>query len=356
MTVAIALPTNVKAVVRDVPLEQIKLDQHAQPRDHLNTEIVQEYAEAMAAGAQFPPLVVFFDGKTYWLADGFHRHYAALSNQIEAFPCDVHRGGLRDAILFSCGANAVHGYKRSNADKRHAVMRLLQDQEWRGWSDREIARQCNVSTDLVGDIRRDLAPLTVGNDSERTYTTKHGTTSRMDTSNIGQGGGSRGSQSDRGDDRGGNPPPSGPMGSLFGNAAHQEDKADDSWNRQDIIREEPVWTPSQEERKHLAEQGTTVVASMRDDVDSALIEWAKATGRMVRIDRMSQWGNPYEMPGDGDRATVIESYKIYFDRKFSLHRKSPDLCGGKVLVCWCHPEPCHGDFLCNEANKGEGDE
>jgi Domain of unknown function (DUF4326) len=28
----------------------------------------------------------------------------------------------------------------------------------------------------------------------------------------------------------------------------------------------------------------------------------------------------------------------------------PELCGGKVLLCWCHPLPCHGDLLAKLAN------
>ena len=51
-----------------IPLAQIMLDQRAQPRSALNTDLTAEYAEAMRTGAQFPPLTVFHDGKAYWLA------------------------------------------------------------------------------------------------------------------------------------------------------------------------------------------------------------------------------------------------------------------------------------------------
>lgn len=39
----------------------------------------------------------------------------------------------REAILFIVGANASHGLRRTNADKRRTVERLLADEEWRGW-------------------------------------------------------------------------------------------------------------------------------------------------------------------------------------------------------------------------------
>ena len=37
-------------------------------------------------------------------------------------------GGLRDAILFSVGANAAHGLRRTNADKRRTVLLLWEDE------------------------------------------------------------------------------------------------------------------------------------------------------------------------------------------------------------------------------------
>ena len=38
-----------------------------------------------------------------------------------------------------------------------AVLTLLNDEEWSGWSDREIARQCAVHHDTVGKYRKELS-------------------------------------------------------------------------------------------------------------------------------------------------------------------------------------------------------
>lgn len=164
---------------------QIRTDGGTQPRAGLNHETINEYADAMRHGDQFPPITVFHDGTDYWLADGFHRYSA----HIKAFgthshiKADIHQGTQRDAILYAVGANANHGLRRTPTDKKRATLRLLQDDEWRNWSDREIARRCRVSPTFVGKIR---ATLTVHVDSERrTYTTKHGTTATMQTANIG---------------------------------------------------------------------------------------------------------------------------------------------------------------------------
>ena len=78
--------------------------------------------------------------------------------------------------------------------------------------------------------------------------------------------------------------------------------------------------------------------------DFALIGWAKSEGLFERIDRKSEFGNPFVIPDDGDRETVCASYEIYWARKFGLHKKVEAL-RGKVLGCWCYPLACHGDLL-----------
>ena len=150
----------------------------------MDAGVVDEYAEAMKAGAKFPPLDVFkIDGR-FIVADGYHRHRAAEKARVKEFPCVVHEGGMRAAILFASGANAAHGLRRTNEDKRRAVERLLSDKEWSIWSDNEIAKRCNVSHELVANLRESHLPKT---DSEkRAYTTKHGTPAKMDTSKIGR--------------------------------------------------------------------------------------------------------------------------------------------------------------------------
>src|ERR687889_246436 len=104
----------------------------------------------MLLGAAFPPVVVFGEAAgDYWLADGYHRWHAAGIAGLQTIAADVRAGGRREAILHSVGANAEHGWRRSNEDKRRAVLTLLADPEWVGWSDREIARRCGVGADIV---------------------------------------------------------------------------------------------------------------------------------------------------------------------------------------------------------------
>lgn len=114
--------------------------------------------------------------------------------------------------------------------------------------------------------------------------------------------------------------------------------------------EEVKWSKEELDRRRIVEAGGTVVANMHSGKDEYLLRWARSTDRFVRIDRSGEWGNPYEMPGDGDRETVCKSFEIYFSRKLSLHIKIRSLAG-KVLGCWCYPEQCHGDYLARQSKE-----
>jgi preprotein translocase subunit YajC len=139
-----------------VKIEQIRLDGGTQSRAEMNMTTVEEYAEAMKEGAQFPPVIVFYDGQDYWLADGFHRVAAAKKAELIEIAADVRQGEKRDAVLMSVSVNSNHGLRRTQADKRRAIEVLLRDDTWREWSDREIARRVSVDHKTVGSVRAEL--------------------------------------------------------------------------------------------------------------------------------------------------------------------------------------------------------
>ncbi len=104
----------------------------------------------------------------------------------------------------------------------------------------------------------------------------------------------------------------------------------------------PQWKEDELRRREFVEAGVTVHANMKTDL--ALIQWAKDNGLFERVDRATDWGNPFILPIDGDRQTVVENYQIYLDMKPSLLAKLHTL-KGKVLGCWCYPEMCHAEVL-----------
>lgn len=161
----------------------LRLDGGTQTRAEIDLTVAADYADKMRDGAPFPPVVAFYDGSAYWLADGFHRVTAAKSAGLSELEADVRQGTRRDAILFSVGANAAHGLRRTNADKRRAVETLLRDEEWRAWSDHVVASKCGVSQPFVSKVRAELG-LTDNRSQSPERKTADGRV--MNTANIGR--------------------------------------------------------------------------------------------------------------------------------------------------------------------------
>lgn len=69
----------------------------------------------------------------------------------------------------------------------------------------------------------------------------------------------------------------------------------------------------------------------------------------VYIGRPSQWGNPFAIGRDGDRATVIIKYGRWLESNPELMAQVKTL-KGKTLGCWCKPQACHGDILAKLAD------
>lgn len=141
-----------------VQFNDIILDGGTQNRVIMDNSIITEYAEAMLQkGSDFPPIVLFKDNKKhYWLADGFHRLEAMKSNGFTKYKCVVHYGSLREAILYSLSANASHGLRRTNEDKRKAVLTLLNDDEWKKYSAEKLSEISGVSARTIGNIKKEL--------------------------------------------------------------------------------------------------------------------------------------------------------------------------------------------------------
>jgi uncharacterized ParB-like nuclease family protein len=146
------------SICKEVPINCIVTD-GLQTRAAINSEAVLDYSTALKDGANFPPLAVFTDGIIYWLADGFHRLEALKTNGKNKALCDVRTGTRQDAIKFALGANASHGLRRTNADKRRTVEIALH--EFPDVSDNQIACWCAVSHPFVASIRRSVQLVTV---------------------------------------------------------------------------------------------------------------------------------------------------------------------------------------------------
>src|SRR5215475_10989274 len=77
----------------------------------------------------------------------------------------------------------------------------------------------------------------------------------------------------------------------------------------------------------------------------------RSTATRVYIGRGNngKWGNPFKIGRDGSRDEVIALYRAWIVLQPQLLAALHEL-RGKDLVCWCAPEPCHGDVLIELAN------
>lgn len=163
-------------------LTDISLNKQTQSRVAICQDTVAEYAEAMLDGQAFPKITVFFDGIHHYLVDGYHRYFAYKKAGVTEVSAEIINGTLRDAVLYAAGVNNSHGLRRTNEDKRKAVMTLLDDLEWCDWADTAIAKACNVSSMTVGRIRKSLNL----EQTEKKYLNKQGKEVTVNTENLGR--------------------------------------------------------------------------------------------------------------------------------------------------------------------------
>lgn len=137
-----------------VTLDRIVLDAGTQMREQVNEAVIADYIEALDA---LPPIRVMRVGKSRLvLVDGFHRFYAHKRSGRDSIAVEViGQGTIDDAQYEAARSNAKHGLRRSNADKRLAVLAVLGLKPH--LSDREIASHIGVSHPLVGTVRREIA-------------------------------------------------------------------------------------------------------------------------------------------------------------------------------------------------------
>lgn len=184
-----SVPENLETPVCYLELDEIRRDGGTQPRAAIDLKHIKLLESQMEDGQELEPAIVFYDGESYWLADGFHRWHAHRNQEKSEIACVIHQGSRREAVLHSVGANAEHkpALPRSREDKRRAVMTLLCDPEWGEWSDCEIARRCRVSDKTVGSLRKSIfgnsddAKLNTGRKVQR-----GGKTYTVNTANIGK--------------------------------------------------------------------------------------------------------------------------------------------------------------------------
>lgn len=130
-----------------VQIDEITVDQKIQLRARwLDQSTVQRYVEALAGGAEFPPIVAFSDNGILWLADGFHRLAAYRFLGLADVEANIKDGDRDAAMVYAATANVTNGLPMTAKQKRQAGERLLKLTDWETL---DIARKLAVSRSTV---------------------------------------------------------------------------------------------------------------------------------------------------------------------------------------------------------------
>lgn len=162
-------------------IEKIRIDGNTQPRAEINEKVVEEYASLLSEKVLMPPVIVYFDSKEYWLADGFHRYFSHKRLGYKEISVDIREGTLRDAQLFSKGAHNGRGLSHNAKDYQYIVLSMVNDKEWGQWSNRAIAKHVGISVMTVGRIKKKADVQ----QSPKKKTIRKGKEHTVDTTNIG---------------------------------------------------------------------------------------------------------------------------------------------------------------------------
>jgi len=140
-----------------IKLQKIRLDGGTQPRKEIDEPLVQHYTEILLEGKdKFPAIDLWFDGKSYWPSDGFHRFHAHKRAGFLDIEAAINLGTKRDAFTACLKANSKHGKPRTPDERRYVVQMALEDIEYSNATDHTIAELCDVSVQTVGRVRKVL--------------------------------------------------------------------------------------------------------------------------------------------------------------------------------------------------------
>lgn len=145
-----------EAEIQSLAINQIRRDGGTQPRTGVDEDTINDYVSVLASGGEFPAIDVMYDGKDYWLFDGFHRTEAHLRSGRNQIAAKVHRGSQEDAQWRSFGANKSHGLRRSNADKERAVRAALKHPRATTLSNVQIANHVGVDDKTIAKYRSEM--------------------------------------------------------------------------------------------------------------------------------------------------------------------------------------------------------
>jgi hypothetical protein len=343
-------------VATTVKIEDIVFDESIYPRSRLDDATVDRYAESMQDGVTFPPIVL--ESNTFRLLDGWHRAEAGKQIGLEELSVDWHTvpDGM-DVRLYAASLSAKHGLTIPSHDLKDLTRELYEQDEQLDITEvaRLLGRARETIRDWVRDIAEDRQAIEERKRAARNVAInllrelgwswqRIGELFSIGETTARSAGGTASAAEDL--------DPAALKAAI--ELVPEEVKSDieaiaDKWREERIFAS---WSDEERELLKRIRSGETIVVNLK--AHSGFISWASAEGLYTKIDRATDWGNPFKLPDDGDRDTVIKNYaKYYLPHKPSLLTQIEGL-NGKALGCWCAPKPCHGNVLVDVVN-GHGE-
>jgi hypothetical protein len=165
-------------------LSIIRRDGQTQHRRVIHPNVIAEYAGLMRDGVVFPPIRVWWDGKCFWLSDGFQRFAAAELAGFTELLAEIRIGNVSDATWDSYSVNATHGMRRTTEETRRIVRLAVEHPNAKHLSNVELAKHLHLSEATLRRWRKKLSPS--GDEDAVRDVIRGNTTYRLKTAAIGK--------------------------------------------------------------------------------------------------------------------------------------------------------------------------
>lgn len=138
-----------REVVRRLSLKRgsaYVVDPEIQSRVKLDPANLDHLRGELALCGDLRPVDVMFDGKNYYLWDGFHRDWVYRRANRPDIPAIVTEGTRQDAIIASAKNNQGSSLKKTMEDRERSVLMLLEFDEWLKKPLKQIEEYCGISS------------------------------------------------------------------------------------------------------------------------------------------------------------------------------------------------------------------
>lgn len=140
--------------IQELSIDAIVVDDAFQSRIATDPEHVLVFDEMIRNGMEIHPVVVFWTGERYILADGFHRYHAHKKRLgVRSIRAEIKQGSERDAMIYSAGANRLSIKSPSHADRKKAAFMLFADPDWWAKTNAEIGAHVGTAKSNITTYR-----------------------------------------------------------------------------------------------------------------------------------------------------------------------------------------------------------